>query len=48
MNEPCYFYEQATMHRYEQLKREWVAAHPDHTPAQYEAAMKALAKRLGL
>ena len=36
------------MNRYEQLKREWVLSHPDATPSQYEAAMQALAKRLGI
>jgi hypothetical protein len=33
---------------YESAKREWIAAHPGATPEQYEAAMKAIAERLGI
>ena len=33
---------------YEAAKRAWVAAHPDATPAQYDAAMRAIAERLGV
>lgn len=34
--------------RYERLKAAWIAAHPDATPAQYETAMRELARRCGL
>lgn len=34
--------------RYERLKAAWIAAHPDATPAQYEAAMRAIARKAGL
>lgn len=30
---------------YELAKREWIASHPAATPAEYEAAMRALADR---
>jgi len=30
---------------YEAAKRAWIAEHPGATPEQYEAAMKALAKK---
>lgn len=33
---------------YEAAKRAWIAAHPDATPEQYDAAMKAIAERLGI
>ena len=33
---------------YEAAKREWIAAHPDATPEQYDAAMRAIAERLGV
>lgn len=33
---------------YEQAKREWVAAHPEATSAEYEQAMRAIAARLGV
>ena len=33
---------------YEAAKRAWVALHPDATPAQYDRAMRAIAKRLGV
>jgi hypothetical protein len=34
--------------RYEVAKAAWVAAHPDATPAEYEAAMRRLARECGL
>ena len=34
--------------RYEALKAAWKAANPDATPAEYQAAMIALAKKAGL
>jgi hypothetical protein len=34
--------------RYEAAKAAWVAAHPDTTPAEYEAAMRRLARECGL
>jgi len=34
--------------RYEQLKREWVASHPEATPEEYEQAMFALAEKEGI
>lgn len=31
---------------YEAAKRAWIAAHPDATPEEYDAAMRAIAKRM--
>jgi hypothetical protein len=33
---------------YEAAKAAWIASHPNATPAQYTAAMIAIARRLGL
>lgn len=33
---------------YEAAKRAWIGANPSATPEQYEAAMRALAKRYGV
>jgi len=33
---------------YEAAKRAWIAANPGATPEQYEAAMRAIAERLGI
>lgn len=33
---------------YEAAKRAWIAAHPGATPEQYDAAMRAIADRLGI
>ncbi len=33
---------------YEAEKRAWIAAHPNAAPEQYEAAMRAIAERLGV
>lgn len=33
---------------YEAAKRAWIDAHPDATPEQYDAAMRAIAKRMGV
>ena len=33
---------------YEAAKRAWIAANPNATPAQYDAAMRAIARRFGL
>ena len=33
---------------YEAAKRAWIAANPGATPEQYDAAMKAIADRLGI
>lgn len=33
---------------YEAAKRAWIAAHPDATPAQYDAAMRAIAEQMGV
>jgi hypothetical protein len=33
---------------YEQLKAEWVEAHPGATPAEYEAAMREICEMLGI
>ena len=33
---------------YEAAKRAWIAAHPGATPEQYDAAMRAIAERLGI
>ena len=30
---------------YEAAKRAWIAAHPNATPEQYDAAMRAIARR---
>lgn len=35
-------------HAYESAKRAWIAANPGATPEQYDAAMRALAKRYGI
>ncbi len=35
-------------HDYEAEKRAWVAANPGATPEQYDAAMRAIAERLGI
>lgn len=34
--------------RYEAAKIAWIATHPDATPEQYQAAMRELARRVGL
>ena len=34
--------------QYEFLKQEWIKSHPDATPAQYQKAMMAIARRLGI
>lgn len=34
--------------RYEAAKVVWIATHPDATPEQYQAAMRELARRVGL
>jgi hypothetical protein len=34
--------------RYEHLKQAWIQANPSATPRQYEQAMRAIARRLGL
>lgn len=33
---------------YEQMKRAWIAAHPDATPAEYEQAMREIARKAGV
>ena len=33
---------------YEAAKAAWIAEHPDATPAEYEAAIRQLAERLGV
>ena len=33
---------------YEAAKRAWIAANPRATPEQYDAAMRAIADRLGI
>ena len=33
---------------YEAAKRAWIEEHPGATPEQYEAAMRAIAKRYGV
>ena len=33
---------------YEQRKQDWVAAHPDATPAQYDAAVCSIARECGV
>ena len=33
---------------YEAAKRAWIAANPNATPEQYDAAMRAIAERLGV
>ena len=33
---------------YESAKASWIKRHPAATPEQYEAAMKAIAERLGV
>lgn len=34
-------------HRYESAKAQWVAAHPFATSKEYEAAIRAICKRIG-
>jgi hypothetical protein len=36
------------MHEYERLKAEWIANNPNATPAEYQAAMTAIAEGLGV
>jgi hypothetical protein len=33
--------------QYEQLKTEWVEAHPEATPQEYERAIREIAQRIG-
>jgi len=33
---------------YERDKRDWIAKHPNHTPAEYERAMRNIAARRGV
>lgn len=33
---------------YEAAKRQWADAHPNASPAEYDAAMRAIVERLGL
>lgn len=35
-------------HTYELLKQEWIAKHPNAKPQEYEAAMRAICKKLGI
>lgn len=35
-------------HAYESAKRAWVAANPSASPAEYEKAMRAIARRYGV
>ena len=37
-----------TYERYERLKHEWSAAHPSASEQEYQAAVAAIAKELGL
>lgn len=32
---------------YEQLKQAWIFAHPDATPAEYEQAIREIAREIG-
>jgi len=34
--------------RYEQEKREWIDAHPESTPEQYQEAIRVIAARCGV
>lgn len=38
----------SNFHAYEAAKRAWETANPGATPDQYTAAMRAIAKRLGV
>jgi hypothetical protein len=40
--------EQADWARYAQLKQDWIARHPDATPAEFEAAVAQIAKECGV
>lgn len=33
---------------YEAAKRQWIVEHPNASPAEYEAAIQAIAARMGL
>lgn len=41
-------HEMTPAQRYEAAKRAWIAAHPEATPEQYQAAMRELARKAGL
>lgn len=34
--------------KYESLKSAWINAHPESTPAEYEAAMREIAQEVGI
>jgi len=36
------------MHDYERMKAEWIAQHPNATPAEYAQAMREIAQRCGV
>lgn len=38
----------STYQDYEAAKRAWISAHPGATSAEYDAAMRAIAARLGV
>ena len=40
--------EQDAMRRYEAEKAAWIARNPEATPAEYQAAMRAIAQRVGV
>lgn len=37
-----------TVQGYERRKAEWIARHPDATPAQYARAMRGIARKVGV
>ena len=37
-----------SMHDYERMKAQWIAAHPDATPAEYAQAMREIARKAGV
>ena len=45
---PCGWGALMSWQAYEAAKRAWVAANPGATPEQYDAAMRAIAERLGV
>ncbi len=41
-------YDMLRWHQYDYLKQKWIDEHPESTPQEYNAAMNAIAKKLGV
>ena len=48
MSDPRQVPEDARWRQYEVEKQQWLFKHQDATPAEYEAAMRAIARRCGV